>query len=417
MSDASKKLQSEVFFQRIKSLSLSYSAKSLKVREESEEQGYGVRVYSDGGLGFSFTSDEKKIDDAMKTAAGLAKYCKRKNFSFPEKANARALELADEKIKSLSAAEVKAILEQIRDGAEKYGGNSQISIEKSVSFEQLQNTNGFFGEYETTELAISVEVMDGDGYGFFSNSFGRLSDVKDFYDLGIEAAEMARAMRNPKKPEPGRYIVVFEPDAVASLFDILLPSFNGDLKRRKISFLHDKEGEECFWKNFSLYDDPLLPYSPSSFPFDGDGIIAQRKALVENGVVKNFAYNLETASLEGVKKSGFAVRSSYFFPPAIGFSNLVVEKGDMEDYVHPAISVLAFHGTHTANTTTGDFGVEVSVAFNNAEGDKEPLRGFMISGNIFNLFRNIYGIGKTAKNVGGVITPKIAFSDVSVIPS
>ncbi|MEM3422363.1 MAG: TldD/PmbA family protein [Candidatus Bilamarchaeaceae archaeon] len=417
MSKSAAHLEKEIFFMQEESISLLYSAKSLKVREQSEQVGYGVRVYAGSGLGFSFTNEEKNLKKAIETAVRTSKYSKRENFYFPQKSNFKKIELSDKKIKEIDAIELKDILQQIKEGAEKYGGNAQIFLDKTISFERLENDNGFFGEYESTALSVNIEVMDEDGYGFFSNSFGKLNDVRDFFELGGEAAEMARKMKHPKKPESGLHLVVFEPEAVASLIDILLPSFNGDLKRRKISFLHDKEKKKIFSEKLSLYNDPLIPYSPLSSPFDGEGVISQKSALIKEGVVENFAYNIETASLEGINKCGFAVRSSYSAPPNIGFSNLVIEKGDLEEYIHPSISVFSFHGTHTANTTTGDFGLEVNVAFENINGEQQPLRGFMITGNIFNLFRDIYGIGTIVKNIGGVFTPRIAFADVQIVSS
>jgi PmbA protein len=152
----------------------------------------------------------------------------------------------------------------------------------------------------------------------------------------------------------------------------------------------------------------------NSQPFDDEGVPSARIPLVENGVVKNCIYNLEIASLEGIADCGRCARPSYANIPGIGFSNLIISPGNMgED--DGELSVLSFHGTHTANVTTGDFGIEVNSAFLLKNNKRMPVRGFMISGNIFNLFNTIYGIGKRQKKLGSFFSPRIAFSDVHVI--
>jgi PmbA protein len=406
--------EKEIFFIKERTMMLSYSAKSLKARADEETKGYGIRVFHNGGLGFSFASSEKAMKQAENDAMKVAKYSPRPNFSFPEKSRIPKVRTFDESVAEMSVGELKEIFEQVRDGAEKYGGNAQIDIAALSSEERIENTIGFSGSYESSAISFTVQVMDGDGYGFYSNSFCRLKDAGDFRALGESAAEMARQMRNPKKPDPGICTVVFEPESLAELLGMLLSSFDGDSKRRKISAIHDKLGKKVFSEKLSIYDDPLVPYSVSSSPFDDEGVASERRAIVENGTIKNFAYNLETASLEGIKAGGFARRASYTSPPFIDFSNIVVGKGDLADSeAEDFIRVLSFHGSHTANITTGDFGVEVSIAFRR----NEALRGFMITGNIFNLFSDIYAIGKKQKNINGFIVPSVAFANVRIVPS
>ena len=152
----------------------------------------------------------------------------------------------------------------------------------------------------------------------------------------------------------------------------------------------------------------------NSQPFDDEGIPSEKITLIDKGTAKNFIYNVEVASLEGVKDNGKCSRPSYAAMPGIGFSNIVVDTGDLSED-EGDISVVSFHGSHTANTTTGDFGIEVNSAFLTKNGKREPIRDFMITGNIFKLFKNIYGIGKRQRKLGTFFAPRIAFSDVQVV--
>lgn len=395
-------------------MSLSYSDKSLKRREEITSTGYGIRVIENGGLGFSYAEKEDDIEKATETAKKLAKYSPRPNFYFPEKQDYPDIKLKDEKIVQMDAKELKEILEKIKEGAEKYSGNAQIDVGIDYDRFTIENGSGFSGECEATSIQASVEVMDENGFGFFSNAFPYLPDDKEFYKLGEEVAERARETKNPRKIDSGKYTVVFEPEALDDLMDVLLPSFNGEWKKRKISHLYDKIGQDVFSDKLTIHDNPLMEEGVNSQPFDDEGIPSEKITILDKGVVKNFIYNIEVASLEGVKDKGRCSRPSYVAMPGIGFSNLVIDTGDLSDD-EGDISVISFHGTHTANTTSGDFGVEVNSAFLIKEGKREPIRDFMITGNIFNLFKNIYGIGKKQRKLGSFFAPRIAFSDVQVV--
>ena len=73
-------------------------------------------------------------------------------------------------------------------------------------------------------------------------------------------------------------------------------------------------------------------------------------------------------------------------------------------------------GAHTANPISGDFSVEARNSFLVKDGEiVSPIRSLMISGNIFELLRNIDGVGKDVRNVGNVITPTVRISKMRVI--
>lgn len=407
-------VEREIFYTIGRSTSLLYSDRALKRREELSSAGYGIRLMHNGGLGFSYAEKEEDIEKATETAKSLAKYSPRPDFYFPARQDYPSMKLKDEKIAGMDAKQLKEIFEKVREGAEKYSGNAQISIGINSDYFSIENSSGFTGGCESTSIQVAAEVMDENGFGMFSNAFTFLPDDNEFYRIGETAAERAKESKNPEKVESGKYVVVFEPEALDDLMDILLPSFNGEWKKRKISYLCDKIGERVFSENLNIHDNPLLRDGVNSQPFDDEGVASQSMKLVDNGVVRDFIYNIEIASLEGVPDKGRCTRPSYNAMPGIGFSNIVIGTGDMSEE-EGEISVLSFHGAHTANTTTGDFGIEVNSAFLTKGGKRRPVRDFMITGNIFKLFNSIYGIGKRQAKLGSFFAPRIAFSDVQVV--
>ena len=73
------------------------------------------------------------------------------------------------------------------------------------------------------------------------------------------------------------------------------------------------------------------------------------------------------------------------------------------------------HGSHTANATTGEFGLDVTVAFLVEKGKHTPVRGFMLSGNVFEMFANIEAVEKEVHVLGGLVVPRMAFNGLKIV--
>jgi PmbA protein len=301
------------------------------------------------------------------------------------------------------------LIEQGKEAVESFGARSKLVISAHKSHTELNNSEGFSGSYDDTGFSMYAEAMHGEGLGIGYVSSNHLADVRQ---SALSAAGMARDMQNAKKPESGTYTVVAQIEALDTLLEVLLPSFSGDWKRRGITSLPGKE----FSSRLSIYDDPLSG-GTSARPFDDEGIPSEKRTLIENGQVKSYLYDLETAALANEKGSGSCSRDSYDDNPSIGSSNIVVSPGDWKDLgeIEKYIELHYAHGSHTANLTTGDLGLEVSAAFL-VEGEKRtPLKGFMMSGNVFDMFSNIEAVESKARTLGSLTAPRIAFSDVHVI--
>ena len=129
-------------------------------------------------------------------------------------------------------------------------------------------------------------------------------------------------------------------------------------------------------------------------------------------------YDSYTAGKAGVKSTGNGSRSSYTSPPSVGLRNFIIDypQEDVIANTSSGIFVNTIIGAHTANSISGDFSVEARNAFTIKDGalDK-PVKSIMISGNAFELLKNITGAGLDVRKVGGIITPSIRVSGLSVI--
>jgi PmbA protein len=219
-------------------------------------------------------------------------------------------------------------------------------------------------------------------------------------------------MQGAKKPESGVYTIVTQIEALGNLMEALIPSFSGDWKRRKITKLTNMSLSE----KLTICEDGLSEGTEAR-PFDDEGTPSEKRYLVKNGEIKSFLYDRETAALEGVDESGACGRSFYNDPPSIGSSNITISPGKWKDLgeLDNYIELHFAHGSHTANLTTGDIGLEASSAFLVKGEERTPLKGFMVTGNIFEMFSNIEAIESKTNTMGWFVAPRIAFKNVHVV--
>jgi len=405
----------EVYHLESSGISLSFSGGQIKSREYEVDNGYGVRVLRDQKVGFGYCERSAGLKKAISTARTISKFSPKSKFSFAEKSKYPKVNMYDKSVADMESRELKDILDQVRDTAEKYSSLSRVILSSEKESTSLENTRGLSGSYDRSELSLYAEVMDGNGSGFATHASNFMIDNP--CEFGLKAAEMAKAMRHPKKPKTGKHDVIVTLETLSSLLDILLPSFSGDWERRKISKLCGKRGKKLFHKSFSLCDDGKHE-GLATRPFDDEGVPSKKRSLVQDGVVRQFTYDKETAALAKKNSDGHCNRTHYSMPPVAGVSNLVVSPGkysDLEDELKNCIIVHSAHGSHTANVTTGDFGLEVSIAFQKKGKKIIPVRGFMLVGNVFDLFNNIAGIEKKLEIYGSLISPRIAFKGLRVV--
>jgi PmbA protein len=402
----------EVFHRSSSSASLTFTGGELKVKEAAESSGYGVRALENGRLGFAYCQAEAGVTDALEKARKLSRFAVKSGFSFAPRARVPAPSIYDPALAGAEYKGLKALLDEAREAAQSLGGMPRVILSSDTSATSLNNTEGFSGEYRKTHFSLYCECMHADGFGFSYFSSHRVPSSVE--GVGRKAAEMAKAMQGAEKPEAGEYTVVLELEALDSFLDVLMPSFSGDWKRRKITRV--EAGKKMFSPAFTLHEDGLAEGSGSR-PFDDEGTPSAARPLVERGKVRGFLFDRETAALAKEKSSGACSRGSYESPPGIGQANIVIEGGGHSDLsdIGRHLEVHSVHGSHTANPTTGDFGLEVSVAFLLDKGEKKPVRGFMLSGNIFDMFSKIEAMEKEVRTLGGLIAPRIAFRGVRAV--
>lgn len=416
MPPASSPSAHEVFRYVSDSASMMFSGGGLKVKEAGSSAGFAVRALVDGRLGFAHCQQEHGLRKALEDAGKASRFSQKTRFSFAPKPPAcPSPDVFDPGLDPGDFETAKSLVDEARSAAGSKGGKPRVILSLDRYGVEIENTAGFLGRYRKTGASVYVECMHGDGFGF--SYLSSCKKPRETASAGRKAAEMAKAMQGASRPESGTYTVVFELEALQSLMETLLPSFSGDWKRRRMTKL--EMGKRMFSERLTICDDALAQPGSAARPFDDEGTPSRRRVLVERGTVRSFLYDRETAALAREDGSGACARAGYDAPPSIGASNIVVSPGTWKDFggLGKHVELHYAHGAHTANATTGDIGLEASVAFLvEREGrERKPLKGFMLTGNVFDMFAGMEAVEKEQRVYDNLIAPRIAFKNVRLV--
>ena len=190
--------------------------------------------------------------------------------------------------------------------------------------------------------------------------------------VGEEARDLARAA----VPPSGQYAVVIDADEIAALLTPIQVNASAEgLYQKSSRFEVRKAGADRRAGRRSA-DRGLerdRPYGLQSYAFDANGVAGQRVEIVKDGVFakpwapKQFADYLKT-------------------PPTGRFANLELPAGKtpFDELVRGerTLYVRAFSWL-TPDAARGNFGSEVRVGYLYENGERKPIKGGTVSGNVF----------------------------------
>jgi PmbA protein len=219
----------------------------------------------------------------------------------------------------------------------------------------------------------------------------------------------------------GEMPVIFTPDGVASAFAMPLRlAFSGRMVYQGQSPLVGRLGQPVYHTKFELTDDATLPYRPASRSCDDEGVPSRRIPLTEDGIVRNFLYDLQTAGLAGAESTGSGERS-LSSQPAISTSSLLVREGnasfdEMVAEVKEGLVVEWLMGAGQGNIMGGDFSGNVLLGYKIEHGRiVGRVKDTVVSGNAHEALRDLAGIGSDGRWANGsLFTPALYCQRLSV---
>jgi PmbA protein len=416
--------EAEIFCVKGRSIAIDIRNDVIDLAKESIVSGIGIRTIVNGAVGFSSTNDLERVEEACILAVKSAKVrgSDPQWSGLPEKEKpAQVRDIFDKNIANI---EIDSCIDYTSMMIE--GAKTSSIMPTSGHFlcgsatKLILNTSGIEIEEQDTIVQASIDTITKDAPFSTASEFdmSRKLDI-DFYRIGEKASDLALRSQNGKSTQTRDTSVLLEPLAFSDILEnTLVASLNADNVQKGRSSLIGKMDTIIAAENLFIIDDGTFSGGLGTSSSDDEGTPSRRTVVVKNGVLSSFLYDRYTAGKEKKESTGNALRPSFTSTPSIGIRNLIIEHPsfDVISDTKDGVIVNTVIGAHTANPISGDFSVEARNSFLIENGEiASPIKSMMISGNIFELLRNIDGTGKDVRKVGNVITPTVRVSKMRVV--
>jgi len=391
---------------------------------EATTRGLGLDLYVDGRYAAVSTSDlrpealERFVVESVALARALSPDPHRR---LPDPALYRGqaevdLALEDPAYAAVDAPTRRRMAEEIEAAARAVPGAGQVlSVSTSVSDTQsesaLFHTNGFEGARRATDfwMGAEVSVQDPDGRrpeeyaACGSRWFGALEAPGA---IGRRAAERAHARMGAVKGASGVTTLVVEARAAGRLAGYLLGPMTAGSLQQKRSWLEGKLGQAIGSPLLDLTDDPLLPRGFGSRTYDGEGIAARPRRMVEGGVLRDYYVDCYYGRKLGLAPTTGRPSNLTWRLGQKGREQLLAEVGE-------GVLVTGFLGGNS-NGTTGDFSLGVRGFAIRGGRLAEPVGEMNVSGNHQELWRRLAAVGDDPYPYSALRTPTLVFEGVQL---
>ena len=219
-------------------------------------------------------------------------------------------------------------------------------------------------------------------------------------DIGTEAARQAITILNADYIKAGNMPVAIENGFGGVIFH---EAYGHSLEASCVSIgqsqFAGKLGQQIANEKVTAIDDGTIPNAWGSFNFDDEGTPAQRKVLIENGILKNYMIDKLNGRRMGMEGNGSCRRQGYQWAPTSRMSNTYIDNGpDKNEDIIKSIEYGLYAkdmGGGSVNPTTGAFNFAVREGYIIRNGEIcEAVRGASLIGKGSDVIMDIDMVGQ-----------------------
>lgn len=383
-----------------------------------ESAGCGIRVLVDGCWGFSSTASISKADlkESLRQASSMARVLgrskKNKVKGLAESKMARGTFVAKAKgdLAEIDIEQKIRVVKEAEAAARKHRGmikTASVTYRDMLDHKVIANSDGaeveiFDSKPEFNVVAVAREgtlsVTASEGIGVT----GGWDDLfrKSHLEYAQIAAEKAANLLKAKYAKGEKTTIILDPGMVGLLcHEAIGHTVEADFVLSG-SVVKGKIGQKVASDLVTLADSGKSDISENAagtIGVDDEGVEAERTVIIDNGILKSFLHNRESAFVFGTASTGNARAFTYSDEPLIRMRNTYIEPRAntlaemIKETKHGYLVKGARNGQADAN---GEFmfGAQEAHLIENGE-IKELMRGASISGNAFDVLQSIDMVG------------------------
>jgi TldD protein len=378
----------------------------IKEVSTGEIEGVGIRIL-ENTWGFASANSLEKLEGSAERAFRAAKAGEKIAFDGRDGVDDTVCVKPKIDPQDVGFEEKKELLREAFDVTKDY----KEVVSSTFSYTDTRTVSQYVNSEDTSINAEYVRT------GFFASVFaksdgriqvglermgatGGLEALEGIGEKAGEASKKAVRLLGAKSAPSGNLSVVMDP-LLTGVFvhEALGHAIEADHVIQKESILEGKLETRVASENVDIYDDPTLPGSFGFYFYDNEGTKARKKAVVKDGMLKEFLQSRETASELGVEATGNARAQSFGHSPVVRMSNTYVGRGDfsfdemLEDIKH-GVYLKGSKGGEV-DTARGVFQFSAEEGFLIENGElSSPIRDVSLSGETLEILLNIDALGR-----------------------
>jgi TldD protein len=355
--------------------------------------GVGLRGIRDFKTVYGYTNDLSVLDKTAETICGAAGAGEDIVFSEIKPSIIHEVKIQPDSVSMQKKIDLlKGINDSVRS---KSGLIRQVTINYSEKKQQVAVYNDKKELSREDRVYTNCTIMviaekNGrieTGYSVLAARRGfEVFELEDVFKKADDAASLALRLLDADKKITGPMTAVISSSAGGTMIhEAVGHSLEADLVQKGLSQYQGKKGKKVASGIITVLDDATLPNRRGSLSFDDEGTLSQRTVLIENGILKNYMYDRETALKDKTESTGNGRRESYKFRPIPRMRNTMIAPGtglsaDLIKDTKSGIFVVKMGGGQV-NTVTGEFVFEVKDGYMIEDGKVTyPVRGATLMG-------------------------------------
>jgi len=334
----------------IEALSVENGAVSAVVNNRS--QGYGVRVYVDGSMGFAASGDLKKLDEAVQEAfntarASLKLQAQKANLSAKESATGTyATPVKIDPFTVPLSDKIGLLMECNKAITDVPGvGHSNLNLEFRKDDVTFIDTTGSFIEQNFCQCTARISTSARSDSDNQKRSY--VNVIRGGYDTILDlnlpeitsrlAKEVVELINAPDCPS-GEFDLVINPN---QLFLQIHESVGHPTELDRVlgseaafagrSFIEPADLEKPLIygsKHVTIVADATCPQGLGTFAYDDEGVPAQCITLIDKGKFKGFQTSRDNAPIIGQASSGAGLSDGWRNLPIVRMTNINLMPGE-----------------------------------------------------------------------------------------
>jgi len=273
------------------------------------------------------------------------------------------------------------------------------SVSTHVNRFVYANSLGFAAGYDSSRHSLYCSVIAGEDDTMQRDDWYSVARAADALEIaaqvGRRAGERTVARLGARKIATCEVPVLFEAPIAASLIGHWAGAVSGGALYRRSSFLLDSVGQSIWAPCVTIEEVPDLPRGLGSAPFDSEGVLPQRRLMVDAGVQQAYFLSTYSARKLGLRTTGNAggPHNLLVRPGQAGFDDLLREMGR-------GLLVTELMG-QGVNMVTGDYSRGATGFWVEDGRIAYPVEEITIAGNLRDMMRGVRAVGSDVLVRGG----------------